>query len=568
MKDTEVYEELINELIINMEQMDDGRRIRPSKKDKIKSKIHFSLYKMYLSIFCKKESKDFSKERKIKEYKVACILDEFSYNCFSSELDLYPLKKEKYIKQLNEINPDILFVESAWNSYEGGWAIAHQLDEVKKLLLYCKRKGIITIFWNKEDPVHFYDFIKKAVNFDYIFTTDEQSIENYKKYTNKDNVFSLMFAAEPKIHNPIKDKNIERCDKSVFAGTFYRNKYPDRLKVLMEIMYVAKDYGLDIYDRNYLRNNVNYRYPNMYQKNIVGNLPYEEINKAYKGYKINININSVTDSTTMFSRRVFEVLACNTPVVSNYSKGIEENFGDIVQMGKNHDDFVKIYDRLYNDNDYYEDITIRGVREVLSKHTYKDRVEEMFSKIGIQFIKEIKNVLVIGMPNNNEEANKIINSYEKQKYPNKDLIIFSAKNIKTKYRTFNDIRKIFAMLKNYDYISIMSSNDFYGENYLLDLMLADKYLDGESFIGKSSFYILKDEEKVLENPGDEYQFIDNLDLNIGILKSETIKNIKELDDYLKGKLKIKKGKSFSIDKHGYIKDGMINNSNIKRKAVV
>ena len=552
MKEKEMYQELINELISNMATVTSGKRIRTSKVDKFKNKINFALYNKYLSFFVKKDKKDFSKVRKIKEYKVACILDEFSYNCFKTELDLYPIGRDNYIKQLNKINPDILFVESAWHSYEGNWSIAHQLDNVKKLLMYCKRKGIITVFWNKEDPVHFDDFIKKAIHFDYIFTTDEQSIDNYKKYTNNDNVYSLMFACEPKIHNPIVDKKIKKCDKSVFAGTFYRSKYPDRLKSLMEIMYVARDYGLDIYDRNYLLKNNNYRFPNMYQKNIIGNLPYTDINKAYKGYKINININSVTESTTMFSRRVFEVLACNTPVVSNYAKGIEKTFGDIVQMGKNIDDFIKIYDRLYHDNSYYEDICIRGVREVLSKHTYKNRVEEMFSKLGLPYIKEKKKLLVIGIIDNNN-GDSIIKSFEKQKIEDKTLILYGKSKIKAKYKCYDNIKDVYDIISDYDFISVMNGNDIYEENYLLDLILADKYLNNYSFIGKGSYYVYEDNKKVLKNKGNEYQYVDNLDLGVGIIKREVIKSSNDLDKYLNGKLKMKKGMCFSIDRYSYVK---------------
>ena len=49
-----------------------------------------------------------------------------------------------------------------------------------------------------------------------------------------------------------------------------------------------------------------------------------------------LNINTVTDSDTMFARRVFELMSSNTLVISNYSE--EWNcFGDniILPMGKN-----------------------------------------------------------------------------------------------------------------------------------------------------------------------------------------------------------------------------------------
>ena len=79
----------------------------------------------------------------------------------------------------------------------------------------------------------------------------------------------------------------------MFAGTFYRNKYKERLRCLMRMLYISQKYGLDIYDRNYEKNNALYVFPKIFQKNIKGTLPYSDIAKAYKGYRVNLNINSV-----------------------------------------------------------------------------------------------------------------------------------------------------------------------------------------------------------------------------------------------------------------------------------
>ncbi|WP_139019775.1 glycosyltransferase, partial [Bacillus wiedmannii] len=82
----------------------------------------------------------------------------------------------------------------------------------------------------------------------------------------------------------------------------------------------AAKYGLEIFDRNYEKNKKglmpNHRFPERFDPYIKGSLKYYEIDKAYKGYKVMINVNTVKQSPTMFSRRVFEGLACGTPVVS------------------------------------------------------------------------------------------------------------------------------------------------------------------------------------------------------------------------------------------------------------
>lgn len=186
---------------------------------------------------------------------------------------------------------------------------------------WCKDHDIPTIFWNKEDPVHFNSFIKTAQYFDFIFTTDEDSIPNYIENISHSNVFPLPFAAQPFLHNPIEV--YERKNKACFAGSYYADKYLERQRDMNLLLEYAGKYGLEIYDRNYGKDNVSFYFPENLKEFIVGKLQPHEIAKAYKGYKIALNVNSVIDSPTMFSRRVFECLACNTPVISTYSRGIE-----------------------------------------------------------------------------------------------------------------------------------------------------------------------------------------------------------------------------------------------------
>ena len=53
----------------------------------------------------------------------------------------------------------------------------------------------------------------------------------------------------------------------------------------------------------------------------MGELPYDQMLAAYKMYKVFLNVNSVIDSPTMCARRVFELSACSTPVVSGLVQG-------------------------------------------------------------------------------------------------------------------------------------------------------------------------------------------------------------------------------------------------------
>ena len=52
---------------------------------------------------------------------------------------------------------------------------------------------------------------------------------------------------------------------------------------------------------------------------------------AYRCYDVMLNVNTVTGSPTMFSRRVFESLACGTPVLSSESVGMSRMLGGHVE---------------------------------------------------------------------------------------------------------------------------------------------------------------------------------------------------------------------------------------------
>jgi spore maturation protein CgeB len=110
-------------------------------------------------------------------------------------------------------------------------------------------------------------------------------------------------------------------------------RYPERTRDLGDfVMELPAFRPLEIYDRNYGKNDPNYQFPPEYQRYIVGTLPFDEIDKAYKGYRYAINLNSIKQSQTMFARRVYELLASNTITISNFSRGLRLLFGDLVLL--------------------------------------------------------------------------------------------------------------------------------------------------------------------------------------------------------------------------------------------
>ncbi|MCY7777342.1 glycosyltransferase [Bacillus haynesii] len=506
--------------------------------------------------------------KKISELKMAVIFDEFTRASFSEECKLIQFTPDNWLEVLTRDTPDILMVESAWNGNNGSWFkhVGDYGEEQNKdlfdLIKWCNAKNIPTVFWNKEDPVHYNRFINTAKKFDYIFTTDEDMVPFYKKEVGHENVYSLPFAAQPKIHNPIKIQS-ERINKACFAGSYYR-LHEERSIDMDRILDIAKDFGLDIYDRNYEKTSAglmpNHCFPEKYKENIKGSLKYYEIDKAYKGYKVMINVNTVKNSPTMFSRRVFEGLACGTPVISTYAKGVNNLLGDLVYISEDERDIKDAFQFLLNSEEHYRKKAMKGIREVLKNHTYTQRLNKIVDKIGLNFKSELPRVTVLGFANSEEEFHNLIKKFEKQTYQNKELCIlidlfpgylelfnsYNNKNVKTFIKSyFHNYQNIKEWL-NTPYCAYFSSNDYYGENYLLDLMLSTTFTDSE-VIGKRNHFAYIDNKLVESHTNSEYEYVHNLKIASSVFKMDIFSK-ENLSDLLSD---IEKGKDFS----GYYKQG-------------
>lgn len=265
--------------------------------------------------------------------------------------------------------------ESAWNGNHASWRFhIGNLGKLKKEgfagMVHEIKKKYTYYFLEKEDPVHFEHFIEDAKLFDFIFTSDASMIPRYVKEAGHSRIYPLPFAAQEKIHNPVSDT--ARSGNVCFAGTWYNARYAERILDMEMILRPAMDFGLEIFDRNHGAtgyDKVMYSFPEIYNPYIKGKLEYHEMIRAYKQYKVFLNINSVRYSPTMFSRRVFELLACGTPVISTFSEGILNLLGEnTVLFAETEEDTRKHLENLLNDETFWWKQSLNGIRKVLENH--------------------------------------------------------------------------------------------------------------------------------------------------------------------------------------------------------
>ena len=496
--------------------------------------------------------------------RVAAIVDEFTLLSFGPECTLLQLTPDHWEKEISAFKPDFLFVESAWRGKDGLWnrKVAYISAELFALIAWCRRQGVATVFWNKEDPVHFETFISTAELFDFVFTTDIDCIKRYKTILQHDNVHLLAFAAQPKLHNPIEIT--ERKDAFCFAGAYYSARYPERqrdIEVFANVTHSEK--GLEIYDRNFNEVDPNYKFPERFAPMIVGTLRPEQIDKAYKGYRYAINMNSVKQSQSMFARRVYELLASNTVVASNFSRAVRLLFGDLVICTDDEGSLRSDIRKLSSTESYYRKLRLAGLRKVMSEHTSGDRfaylAETIFEMPKIERLPRISGFALV---QTDEELNSVIHSFERQKHPVKQFVVVLSERFAPAQMPSKPWLQIVAWtealaskmkeIATEGWVAGISPNDYYGENYLLDYALATRYSDA-SILGKGVFYAsTPDGIAILKGAGNHYKAVTTLSMRAGMCSAALIHNA-SLADFAS---QIERGvwesdKALSLDEFNY-----------------
>ncbi|MDT0500410.1 glycosyltransferase [Halomonas sp. PAR7] len=315
------------------------------------------------------------------------VMDEFTTGCFEQDVNLIQPRPDNWYALAEKYQPEFFFIESAWKGNYASWQyrVADYANkpgqEIAHICQYAREKGIPTLFWNKEDPVHHQKFMCSAKLVDHIFTTDANMKDSYQAKTGNPNVHAMPFAAQPALHKPAPLAG--RKPRACFAGSWYGNRHAERGEAMRWLLQAANRHGLDIFDRNH--GTGIFPFPEEYQAGIKGSLPYKELCGEYSRYRVFLNVNSVTDSPTMFSRRVFELMACGTPVVNTYAKGIDNLFdSDAVWLVHSQEEADAALHTLMTDDAEWRRRSLAGIREVFAKHTYAHRLNDIFDRLGIE----------------------------------------------------------------------------------------------------------------------------------------------------------------------------------------
>ena len=451
------------------------------------------------------------------------ILDEFSEASWEPEFETIPIQPGKEVPPI-----DFLLVEAAWIGNNGVWQ--YQLAggnapsvALRKVVETCQERGIPTVFWNKEDPAHFEDFLETAGLFDHIATTDTEMVEQYKRLYPNANVFVLPFAAQPVFHNPARN-NIPQAGRHVaFAGTYFQHKFESRRSQMDFLLGAAHNVSrqtntsFHIFSRH-AGGDFRYQFPAKWREHVIGSLPYPEMLSAYRAYQIFLNVNSITTSPSMCSRRIFELAASGTPVVSTPSAALRNYFSEEEVLAVSSAEEAEMALRgLLNSELLRRRTSHLALRRVWSEHTYRHRGQLLLDQLKIESESmEPPRVSVICSTNRDPKLSKLLEQVAQQTHPVDELCVLGhgleidpdfverAQKLgiraKVLYRdataTLGSCLNDLIDSASGDIIAKFDDDDFYFPNYLLDQVNALVNMEAD-LVGKSSIYFYLSRKNVL-----------------------------------------------------------------------
>ncbi len=276
------------------------------------------------------------------------------------------------LKLVNNFKPDILLAN--W----GGTFYPETITEIRK------QYNAITINWLSDYPggTGVLDTALKVVPaYDYFFAQSTDALEAHEKRGNKEGMW-LNAACDPDIHKPMdlsEEEKLEYGSDICFVGSMY----PERV----ELFETLTDFDIGIWGPGWDRIDAT----SPLRKHIKGGIVTPDIwVKIYNASKIVINYmghygtDIDEDKITQASPRVFETLACGSFQIVDSKKDVVAlfNSGEHLVCFKKICEVKKLVKEYLDNPQKCKKIANKGRNEVLAKHTWVHRIEEMLKAIG------------------------------------------------------------------------------------------------------------------------------------------------------------------------------------------
>lgn len=273
------------------------------------------------------------------------------------------------VNQLEEFKPDIVFTP--------GWSIG--IFDTEQFLSVMDHSKVPHIYWATEDPLFFDEVsMKFAPHADYILTTAEECVPAYRSMGKRSS--TLLFGCNPSLFHPVAPRPEYQHD-IVLAANRYSWFGPDktfRRKAIRNMVLPLLEAGYDIHLWGEGWNDPESDFQ-VDAEHCSKQSDYLESPAIYSSAKIVLGIQSVNTSKTQTSCRTYEIMGCGAFLLTCRTPSHEslfENHRHLV-WSESAKETLELVDYYLSHEAEREAIAKQGQEEVLQKHTYAHRLDQM-----------------------------------------------------------------------------------------------------------------------------------------------------------------------------------------------
>ncbi|WP_369065765.1 glycosyltransferase [Kocuria carniphila] len=313
--------------------------------------------------------------------RVAMIADTFLYETFEGTARITYVTPENYREVSAE--SDVLIVASTWRGRFEDWhgTTSNWGPLRTQVIPEFKSRGVPVVFYSKEDPPNYALFRPVARDADVVFTSAEEMIPKYRAdCPDVSHIESMTFGVNPLLHNPVGSRRVRR-QEILFAGSWLSHKYPHRQTSAKKLFDGVVESGRDllIVDRNSTLGDPKYHYPQQYMDHVGPGVEHRALMKIQRLVDVQLNLNSVTNSTTMYANRAVELQAMGAFVLSNYSVAVNDRYPEVQLIDKQPE--VPLVLAAMTGDDLYR-AQNDGLRRVWEHDTAWQRMAQLLNSVG------------------------------------------------------------------------------------------------------------------------------------------------------------------------------------------
>jgi len=359
-------------------------------------------------------------------------------------------------------------------------------EDVDPLLVKAYHEaGISTVFWDTERSLNG----AAAGLFDYVYALTDEDAKTYQDLLKRDGICMMGPAVQPRKASPYLSQELTRYEKN-------------RLCIVTESapgIYekAAARFGADYYKPESLG-------PGLYCR-------YDAI---------------AIEEPTAFN--ILEALSCGAAVICPKAP---EGFCEYVCEASDPEGLETFLNKILTDEDERLKIQLKALRHVYNGNTYAHRLNTWMKSIGKAGEDQPKGISVVMATNRQSQMEQVFKSYVSQSHPVKQLIIVlnGEDVVEERWREYaenypGEEIEILNMgvgvtlgpclnagyeRAKYEYLAKMDDDDYYGPNYLSDMLMCFDFC-GADIVGKKSFYVYFEsyDQLALKWQGNEYKKVD------------------------------------------------------------